>query len=655
MISKAAKEKETKPEAPSRELVRLARSCGIAVRFENWGGATVAAPAVTLARLVNALTGSTLSDHPSSVELKSVLKNITAARRQSDAPRVMVAWGGRLKSFWLWLDQRPQKMQAAIRTEEGELVAEPGVSILECIRRGGLWRVRLGWKAMRLPEGYYRLEVSSGGARVCAPLLVSAPRRVEDHNKGWGLFVPTYALQTKNPSGIGGFKELKEAAAQVRKAGGDFIGTLPLLATAYEGNAPDPSPYAPQSRLFWNEIFLDTGEEGDDTPKGGFVDYGAAYAKKRKTLEKKAQSFFSAGGSETPEFQQFRAASPYLNDYARFRARQEGSGGQSEAVQFHEYVQFECHRQLLDFRARDRYAELYLDYPIGVRRDGFDSTFFSRIFMPRVQVGAPPDMFFAKGQDWGFQPFHPQRLIADEFRYFRATLGNYFRYARMLRLDHIMGLYRLYCIPEGFSAEHGAYVHYPFEPFLAVLCLEAKRSGGLLAGEDLGTVPGIVRKAMTRHGISRMWVAQLEMKSSPEETFRRIKPNMIASLNTHDLFPFAAYIDGKDIEELARLGVLNEQELKSHRAHRRKSLKRWKRGDEALRIALRYLASSPARRVIINVEDLWHETLPQNIPGTCAEYANWRRRLPFATRAWLNQKDLRDAVQTLNHYRSSRG
>ncbi len=636
----------------NRQLIRLARCCGIAVRFENCEGAVVTGPPVTFVRLVNALHGFSLPDNPKPAQLKAHIAEVIRRRRNPGAPGVLVAWGGMLKPSWFWFDQAPKDLSAVLTSEGGDLVAAPGIAEVRRHKRGKLWRIQLRWKAMRIPEGYYRLEIRDGKKLVCSRLLVSAPRRVEDTRKSWGLFVPTYALQTESASGIGGFKELKEVAAEVRQCGGDFIGTLPLLSTAYEGRSPDPSPYAPQSRLFWNEIFLDAGDRGAGRAKGALVDYGAAYRRKRKVLEREAARFYKQGGHRTDEFRAFVAASPYLKEYASFRAAREGR----KTERFHQYVQYQCHRQLSDFKAKPgRYAELYLDYPVGVRRDGFDATHFHHLFMPKVQVGAPPDMFFAKGQDWGFQPFHPHSFVADEFRYFRATLNNYFRYARMLRLDHIMGLYRLYCIPEGFSAEHGAYVHYPFEAFLAVLCLEAKRNDGLLAGEDLGTVPGVVRRAMTRHGISRMWVAQLEMKPSPRQTFRAVRPNMIASLNTHDLFPFAAYMEGKDIDELARLGVMDASEAQSHRELRRKAVRKWKGGEAALRAALVHLAASPARRVIVNVEDLWRETLPQNIPGTCDEYANWRRRLPFAAKEWQRQKAVREAVKTLNRYRSGRG
>lgn len=635
----------------SRLLRRLARSCGISTCFENWGGAVVHSPPVTLVRLVNVLTGAQLADQPSVPELQTVLNDITRERRKPGALPMIVSWGGRLKQVWLWLPRRPKKIHAMLALENGQYIELPA-TLSDVTRRGGMFRARLSWKALRLPEGYHRLEVVADGNCIGTSLIVSAPTRMKEQDKGWGLFVPTYALQTANASGIGGFRELKEAAEEVKKAGGDFIGTLPLLAIAYEGDSPDPSPYAPQSRLFWNEIFLDTGAAGE-RQKGGLVDYGFAYAQKRAAIAEDARHFFQTGGDRTPEYEAFLKASPYLHDYARFRAQREGGG--LEAEHFHQYAQYQCHRQLSDFRSADRYAELYLDYPIGVRTGGFDATHFSQLFLPGVQVGAPPDMFFSKGQNWGFQPFHPARLVEDEFRHFRATLDNYFRYARMLRLDHIMGLYRLYCIPEGFSAEHGAYIHYPFDLFLGVLCLEAKRRDGLLAGEDLGTVPGPVRKAMTRHGISRMWVAQLEMKPSPRKTFRAVKPNMIASLNTHDLFPFAAYVDGKDIDELARLGVMSPDEALSHRQHRKRSLKEWRGGEQALQAALKHLAASPARRVIVNIEDLWRETLPQNIPGTFAEYANWRRRLPYAANEWRRQKGLRAALKTLNQYRGRHG
>ena len=354
-------------------------------------------------------------------------------------------------------------------------------------------------------------------------------------------------------------------------------------------------------------------------------------------------------------FKQYEAHNPCLRDYAAFRASEVPAGERQKAERFHLYAQYACHRQLLDIgetAARGECAELYIDYPVGLHTRGFDAQHFSHLFMSGFQVGAPPDLFFSKGQSWGFRPVHPRAFERDRFAYFRATIAHYFRYARMLRLDHIMGLYRIYCIPDNMGAHEGAYIYYPFEAFLAVLCLEAHRHEGVLIGEDLGTVPDAVRKGMRAHNLNRMWLLQFEINEDPAETFETIEPAMIAGFNTHDLFPFEAFLDGRDMEKLQALGLLDEKGADEILKKRHKQLRKWKKKDDPFLYGLQKMGESAARYVMANIEDLWRETEPQNIPGTTDQYPNWRKRLSVPLERWYERADVMDALKILNEARS---
>jgi 4-alpha-glucanotransferase len=254
--------------------------------------------------------------------------------------------------------------------------------------------------------------------------------------------------------------------------------------------------------------------------------------------------------------------------------------------------------------------------------------------------GAPPDLFFSLGQDWSFPPLHPERIRDDGYHYFITVLRRAFRHAAFLRVDHIMGLQRLYFIPDGFDARHGAYVSYRADELSAVVALEAHRAGAVVVGEDLGTVPEGVRSRMAEDRMLRSWV--LEFESTPEDPLPAAPAGVLASWGTHDLPRFRAYLAGDDIDEREHAGQLAPGEAAAGRLGR----DLWRRAllratgleeasieadgsdlaDRALRACLAHLARSAAELVLLDLEDLWGETEPQNRPGTGTEAANWRRR-----------------------------
>ena len=538
----------------------------------------------------------------------------------------------------------------------------------------------------RLPWGYHRLSVEIRG-KTAETLVVAAPRKAyrpaaDGEKKSWGVFLPLYALNSPRSLGSGDLSDLSALMEWVSGMGGKAVGTLPLLA-AFLSEPFQPSPYSPASRLFWNEFYLDVErvpefsgsvrarerfsspgfrEEADALRASPQVEYRRGMALKRGVIEELARSFFSGSGPGRQEaFREFLAANPHAEGYSVFRAAEERQRSpwpawpapladraiapdafDDGARRYHLYAQWVVDEQFgalsRDFRERGK--ALYLDLPLGVCYDSYDVWRHRDLFVLDVSAGAPPDDFFTQGQDWGFPPMHPARGGEEGHRYFRACLRHQLRHAGVLRIDHVMGLHRFYWVPKGMSAREGTYVRYPAEELYAVLCLESHRHKSRIVGEDLGTVPPYVRPAMARHGISRMFVVQFGLSPDPARALGAVPAGSLGCLNTHDMPTFASFWEGRDIDDRVALGLLDDQGRRLEGQRRREVkealvafLRRngWL-GDsapgtkEVLAASLSYLAASRADLVIANLEDLYLETEPQNVPGTWMERPNWRRK-----------------------------
>jgi 4-alpha-glucanotransferase len=219
---------------------------------------------------------------------------------------------------------------------------------------------------------------------------------------------------------------------------------------------------------------------------------------------------------------------------------------------------------------------------------------------------------------------NPEAMRLNRYQYVIAYLRNHLRYAKLLRFDHVMGLHRLYWIPDELAGDKGVYVEYPAEELWAILCLESHLHQAGIVGENLGTVPPAVNAAMKRHGIREMYVVQYEIMGNPAKpALRRPPAKSVASLNTHDMPPFRAFLDGSDIDDRLDLGFVDEKGARKERKERilmRRKL-------QSFRKTIEFLSDSMANIVLINAEDLWEETLPQNVPATSTERPNWRRRI----------------------------
>jgi 4-alpha-glucanotransferase len=566
-----------------------------------------------------------------------------------------------------------------------------------------------------LPVGYHRLTLRSATQRfetllLCAPRRAYAPHGAAGE-RAWGVFLPVYAMRSARNWGCGDIADLEALATWVAGLGGRMVATLPLLA-AFLGEDPyEPSPYAPASRLFWNELFVDLERAPElarcreaqalldsaevrarraELQEAPLVDYQAVAALRRPVLDALAERFFADGGAARPDFQAFRAAQPQVEDYARFRAATERLGApwpswperqqrgelseddyDAAAARHHLYAQWLAEQQLRGLAERTRAGgvRLYLDLPLGVHPDGYDVWRERGAFALGVAGGAPPDPFFMGGQNWGFPPLHPEAMREQGYRYFRACVQHHLAHAGVLRIDHVMGLHRFYWIPQGVDAREGLYVRYHADELYAVLCLESHRHQALLVGEDLGTVPRSVRAAMARHGLRRMYVGQFELRPNAQEPLGPVLPRAAASLNTHDMYPFAAYWWGLDVPDRQRLGVLDPAMAEGEQCHRgavRGALLEHLRhtgevaaGDEGepearavLAALLRRLSASSAGVVLVNLEDLWLETVPQNVPGTWRERPNWRRKARYSLDELMQLPQVSDLLRQVNQLRT---
>jgi 4-alpha-glucanotransferase len=407
-------------------------------------------------------------------------------------------------------------------------------------------------------------------------------------------------------------------------------------------------------------------------------------AYKRRVLEEGCHYLITEKSGRFQDFQRFVEANPIIEDYARFRATVEkqhstwptwperlrdgtlNEGDYEEKSKlYHTYAQWLAHQQVenLADNARRKGATLYFDLPLGTHPDGYDVWRERESFALKATAGAPPDAVFTWGQDWLFPPLHPERIREQGYRYVRNYLCHHLRQAGMLRIDHVMGLHRLFWIPQGMGANRGVYVRYPAEELYAILTLESHRHQSVIVGEDLGTVPSYVRPAMSRHGLQRMYVLHYELADSSR--LRHPRRSTVASLNTHDMPPFASFWQGLDISERLKLDLLDEKSARAEQKDRQKTRRaladflckenRLQDKDSdvsaVFKACLSFLGASPARIVLINLEDLWCETQSQNVPSTDDSNPNWRRKARYALEEFCQLPEVRDTLKEIDRLR----
>jgi len=683
----------------SGDLRRLARACGVQTAYYDIRHRRVEVPPETLREVLRTL------GHPvdSPEGLEEALRERERAVRERICEPVVVAWQGEANTVPLHPPERGSKIRIRIRLEGGGIREIPRL-------RSSAGSVSL---PPDLPPGYHTLEIEAGSRRAEA-LLIAAPRRAwpdgGTRERRWGIFLPLYALRSKRNLGAGDLTDLEGLLAWTAARGGTVTGTLPLLA-AFLSEPFHPSPYSPASRLFWNEFYLDLRrvpafresrrareiaesrpfrQEAETLRRAPLVDYRRGMELRRRVLEAMAETFFTGGGERKPDFRRYLAEHPDAPEYAAFRATGEAfrapwsvwappmrdgaipaSAFREEDRRTHLFAQFAFDRQFREVtgEARNRGQSLYLDLPLGVAHDSYDVWRYRDLFVLGVSAGAPPDDFFTRGQDWGFPPMHPERIREDGYRYYRACLRRQLRHAGILRIDHVMGFHRFFWVPKGMEARRGTYVRYRAEEFYAILALESHRHRSTIVGEDLGTVPSEVRPAMSRRGIRRMFVVQFALSTDPGKALGPVPRGCLASVNTHDMPTFASFWEGRDIRERSSLGLLDakgEQEESARRGALKRALAAFLRGnggpakpvpgaERVLAACLAHLAGSRAGTVVVNLEDLWRETEPQNMPGTWKERPNWMRKARRSLEDLRNLPRVDRVLREVDRIRRSNG
>lgn len=646
--------------AVQSSLDPLVRKFGIQSSYEAATGEKVEASDEAILAVLRALGADPDGD------IEGFVRQDREAEWSRMVDPVILAWDGQLNEFCVRATASAAKraMRYGLRLETGEVIdgtIPPSLRRERGEARFGRTRkidvaVRL---QNRLPFGYHELLLHTADGDASA-FVISAPRKcyAGDRPREWGVFAPLYALREDHAQSIGDFKDLESLMHWVGSMEGNLVGTLPISA-AFLREPFDPSPYSPASRLFWNELFLAESRARYGSGNS-LIDYSAVAREKRAVLEQRARDFFAHGGADERGFHDFLSLYPHAVDYAQFRAAEErfergwtawpepardGCITQTDydrrAAEYHLYAQFRAHVELsgLSSSSRECGVRLYLDLPLGVHPDSYDVWRNRDLFVTGASAGAPPDPFFTKGQNWGFPPLHPQHMREQRYSYWRAVLQTQLRYAGMLRLDHVMALHRLYFVPKDHDAREGAYVRYPAQELYAVLAVESARHNAVIIGEDLGTVPQEVRESMIEHGVKRMFVVQFEASDDREQPLGPVPKEAVASLNTHDMPPFKAYWEAGDADLRKELGLIDEKGMiEARRSRERLTTALSQQLGSAVRLEaeaartalLRHLAESHADILLINLEDLWLEAEPQNVPGTSQERPNWRRRLKYS-------------------------
>ena len=511
-----------------------------------------------------------------------------------------------------------------------------------------------------LPVGIHNLSRSCDGQTcwlLARPRVAPSLQSLTGQDKVWGAIGAIYALSSRRNAGLGDYRDLADAAGALGGHGAAFLGINPVHAMGVAADAGLISPYSPSHRGFANtwHIALDDLERfggcnvpGTGTLPDGVVDYPASHIARTQAFE---ASWHVAKGLSLPKLVSFRdAGGTQLARFALFETLSETQGGDwrywpaefkdpdspacrqfadqnADRIAYHIWLQWIAQTQVSEAQAAARAngmaLGLYLDYAVGARPGGAETWMGGSSHLQGVSLGAPPDPVSSTGQTWGLAPLSPFGLRRTGYRAFAALLRGVMRQCGMIRIDHVLGFFRAFLIPE--TGAPGAYVRYPFEEMLAVVMIEAHKAGVLVVGEDLGLVPEGFRESLADRGIYGLDIAQFWMKSAqsnlPPDAFRA---QAIAGFGTHDTPTLAGYITGADLANLHKLGLLDDVQLAQHRKARRPQP-----AVSVLQARDRLhdqLAASRAALVSVQLDDVTVEEMQQNLPGTVDQYPNWQKR-----------------------------
>ncbi|WP_375313071.1 4-alpha-glucanotransferase [Bradyrhizobium sp. A5] len=536
----------------------------------------------------------------------------------------------------------------------------------------------IAWPA-DLPLGYHRLILTDAeGVTEEVPMIV-APERAfgGDFDRGWLLAVQLYSIRSDRNWGIGDFTDLAGLVRLAKQLGADGVGLNPLHVL-FDNHPADCSPYSPNSRLFLNPLYIDVEAipefSADLVPdataiamrlrQGDRVPYADMAALKWRALRAAFDAFVTkASGVRRNQFDAFRAdRAPLLSRFACFEVLRHRfvspwwewpvewqqpddtkytelrKGPDKREVEFVEFVQWTADSQL--HAARELASQLgmrvglYLDVAVGVQSNGFDAWNEQIAISRHLAVGAPPDVLNTAGQDWGLAGFNAGGLEAQSFVPFADMLAASMRHAGAIRIDHVLGLKRLYLVPRGFKPDNGAYVQMPFEALLAAIARESVAHKCIVIGEDLGTVPEGFRETMQDFGIWSYLVMMFERDEAGH--FRNsdfYRPNALVTLNTHDLCTYAGWRSFSDLKVKLSLGLdpgENDQARWDALGMLDEILRQNGITANDLYSVLAFLSRTPSRLLAVSLEDLLGVLDQPNIPGTIDEHPNWRQRLPVA-------------------------
>jgi 4-alpha-glucanotransferase len=667
-------------------LGELAARFGIATEYQDWSGRRVDVAESTVVAVLAAL-GVAASDD---VERDAALAADERAHWSRALPPTIVGQAGAQTKFWVHVTHgRPAEV--SVQLEDGTV--RTGIRQVDNFTAPFELDGRLVGEASfvlpdDLPLGYHRLLLRSGeeessAALIVTPAWLGVPERL-GARRTWGLATQLYSVRSRQSWGVGDLADLVDLAVwSASLHGAGYILVNPLHAA--EPSPPmEPSPYLPTSRRFVNPLYLrvEAIPEFAQLPKRSrirrlrdgvqrraaarhWIDRDRSWAAKRKALEliyavprTAGRELAFAGyrnreGAALDDFATWCAlAEKYGNDWHQWPESMQHPGAHGVArfaakhaarVDFHRWLQWQLDEQLAAAQTHAVSAGMSLgimhDLAVGVHPDGADAWALQDALALGVSAGAPPDEFNQLGQDWSQPPWRPDRLDELEYRPFRAVIRSVLRHAGGVRIDHIIGLFRLWWVPQGEAPTQGTYVRYNHEAMIGIVALEAFRASALVVGEDLGTVEPWVRDYLRARGVlgtSILWF-ELDRDGSggplPAERWREY---CLSSVTTHDLPPTAGYLANEHVYLRDSLGLLTrpaDQELADAEAERAAWLAEFSRVGllsehadvEEMVLALhRYLGRTPSRLLGLALTDAVGEKRTQNQPGTIDEYPNWR-------------------------------
>ncbi|KGM13721.1 4-alpha-glucanotransferase [Cellulomonas bogoriensis] len=687
-------------DAPSEQLLTLARLHGVSPDFWGFDGQRRDVSAATLVSVLGAMGVDATTPERVDVALadadddqwRQTLPPVVVVRRGTPAEVPVHVEDGAPVHAWLELEDGTRHDVDQLdryvppRTVDGRAVGRATVAVPE-----------------HLPLGWHTLVARSGETTATCDVVVT-PQRLDlpaglDEHPAWGLMAQLYSVRSTQSWGVGDLADLRDIGWLAgRRAGADFLLINPLHAA--EPSVPvTPSPYLPTTRRFVNPLYIRV----EDVPETAYlpvaersliewqaevarplstdpgpIDRDTAWAAKKIALE--VVHAHPRSAARQAAFEHFRAEQGQgLEDFATWCAltehyrdrpwpqelhdRSSDAAAQmrtelADRITFHCWLQWVADEQLAAAQRAAKDAGMRLgimhDLAVGVHPAGADAWAMRDVLAPEVSVGAPPDMYNQQGQDWSQPPWRPDALARAGYRPYRDMLRTVLRHAGAIRIDHVIGLFRLWWIPRGRGAQEGAYVRYDHEALVGILCLEAHRAGAVVIGEDLGTFEPWVRDYLSDRGVLGTSVQWFERDGGgliPPERYRRLA---LATVTTHDLPPTAGYLAGEHVDLRDQLGLLTEPVEKvraAARAERTEMLQLLaSRGlvtddpseREVVEAMHRLLLTAPSVLLGVSLADAVGERRAQNQPGTDQEYPNWKVPLADSAQNLVLVEDLFD-------------